>query len=168
MIVKCAWCGKTIGEKEPLEDKSVTHGICPECVKKYFPEKKEGNPAYQVCHTIELCHDIEASSKEEAIEIATDRGEVGAKSRLIKDWGVKRGGNPVTGKSRLFLEESAKYIVSSGRQSISEEELYVIASTVGLGEEELKEATAFMQSDEGREAFKRIIRTELWKAGYRP
>lgn len=44
MIVKCAWCGKIIGEKEPLEDKSVTHGICPECVKKYFPEKKEGNP----------------------------------------------------------------------------------------------------------------------------
>ena len=107
-----------MGEKEPLEDKSVTHGICPKCMAKFFPEKK--------------------------------------------------GGNPVTGKSRLFLEESAKYIVSSGRQSISEEELYVIASTVGLGEKELKEAIAFMQSDEGREAFKRIIRTELWKAGYRP
>ena len=76
--------------------------------------------------------------------------------------------NPVTSKSRLFLEESAKYIVSSGRQSISEEELAIIAATVGLEEKELEEATAFMQSDEGREAFKIIIRTELWKAGYRP
>ena len=28
------------GEKEPYEDKSVTHGICPECRAKYFPKKK--------------------------------------------------------------------------------------------------------------------------------
>ena len=36
MIVKCAWCGKVIGEKSPLEDKSETHGICPDCRKKHF------------------------------------------------------------------------------------------------------------------------------------
>ena len=27
----CGWCDKTLGEKEPLEDKSVTHGICEAC-----------------------------------------------------------------------------------------------------------------------------------------
>jgi len=38
LIVRCAWCGKYLGEKEPYEDKSVTHGICPECRAKYFPK----------------------------------------------------------------------------------------------------------------------------------
>ena len=40
LVIKCAWCGKYMGEKEPYEDKSVTHGICSECRAKYFPKKK--------------------------------------------------------------------------------------------------------------------------------
>lgn len=36
MLVVCAWCQRTLGEKPPLEDKSVTHTICPDCLKKYF------------------------------------------------------------------------------------------------------------------------------------
>jgi len=39
MIIKCAWCGKYMGEKPPYEDKSVTHTICAECREKYFPKK---------------------------------------------------------------------------------------------------------------------------------
>ena len=34
MFRVCAWCGKGMGEKAPLEDKSVTHTICKECTKK--------------------------------------------------------------------------------------------------------------------------------------
>ena len=34
----CSWCGKDMGEKPPYEDKGVTHTICPECKKRYFPE----------------------------------------------------------------------------------------------------------------------------------
>ena len=34
MIVKCAWCGKVEGEKEPLDDRRVTHTICPTCFAK--------------------------------------------------------------------------------------------------------------------------------------
>lgn len=30
----CAWCGKGLGEVEPLDDSSVTHGICPDCSSK--------------------------------------------------------------------------------------------------------------------------------------
>jgi len=33
MIVVCAWCGKRLSEKPPLDDKSVTHGICAKCAK---------------------------------------------------------------------------------------------------------------------------------------
>ena len=31
MKVMCSWCGEKIREKEPLEDRRVTHGICPVC-----------------------------------------------------------------------------------------------------------------------------------------
>ncbi|MDD5501169.1 MAG: hypothetical protein PHH57_05755 [Candidatus Omnitrophica bacterium] len=39
LVIKCAWCEKYLGEKEPCEDKSVTHSICLECRAKYFPKK---------------------------------------------------------------------------------------------------------------------------------
>ena len=31
MVRKCTWCSEIFGEKEPLEDKSITHGICEMC-----------------------------------------------------------------------------------------------------------------------------------------
>lgn len=34
MNIVCAWCGKHLGEKEPLEDKSTSHTICDECFRK--------------------------------------------------------------------------------------------------------------------------------------
>lgn len=38
VIVKCAWCGKKLGEKLPYDDKEETHSICDECLKKHFPK----------------------------------------------------------------------------------------------------------------------------------
>ena len=35
MVIVCMKCKMVMGEKEPLEDKSMTHGCCPECVKEY-------------------------------------------------------------------------------------------------------------------------------------
>ena len=34
MFAKCAWCGADMGEKVPLDDKNVTHGICEDCYIK--------------------------------------------------------------------------------------------------------------------------------------
>ena len=31
MLVICAYCGKVIREKEPLENKMISHGCCKEC-----------------------------------------------------------------------------------------------------------------------------------------
>lgn len=33
--VVCAWCGKELGEKEGPE--GITHGICDNCLLRYFP-----------------------------------------------------------------------------------------------------------------------------------
>lgn len=37
----CAWCGKIMGEAEEIVGGMDTHGICPECIKKYFPGQAE-------------------------------------------------------------------------------------------------------------------------------
>jgi len=43
MIRQCATCLVLMGEKAPLSDKSITHGICEECLKeqlkKFYIEK---------------------------------------------------------------------------------------------------------------------------------
>ena len=61
---------------------------------------REGNPHYEVCQTIELCHPIDASSKEEAIGLARDKGETNADTTLIKDWHVTRKEEPMTEERR--------------------------------------------------------------------
>ena len=34
MIIKCAYCGESMGEKPPYRDKEITHGMCSGCLKK--------------------------------------------------------------------------------------------------------------------------------------
>jgi hypothetical protein len=38
IIIKCSWCGKTIGEKK---GRGVTHGMCKECEGIYEAELQE-------------------------------------------------------------------------------------------------------------------------------
>jgi hypothetical protein len=39
MIIICAWCKGEMGEKNPIQDERITHGICKPCAdelrKKY-------------------------------------------------------------------------------------------------------------------------------------
>jgi len=46
MKVECAWCGADLGEKDGKGETGTTHGICQDCIDKYFsPEvlrKNEG------------------------------------------------------------------------------------------------------------------------------
>ena len=41
MIRICCDCKKNLGEKEPLEDKRITHGYCSECLERGLQEIKE-------------------------------------------------------------------------------------------------------------------------------
>ena len=41
MRIICAWCGKSMGQKEPLDDDSVTHGICDQCRERLEREIDE-------------------------------------------------------------------------------------------------------------------------------
>ncbi|KKM97309.1 hypothetical protein LCGC14_1169310 [marine sediment metagenome] len=34
MRVICSWCGKDMGEKEPLDNEEISHGICEECQER--------------------------------------------------------------------------------------------------------------------------------------
>ena len=41
MKVICSWCQRELGEKEPKEDKCISHTICEECIEKLLAELKE-------------------------------------------------------------------------------------------------------------------------------
>ena len=48
MKVTCMYCKKFIGEKEPLEDTDISHGICQECMdRKSSKENKIKNRLFQ-------------------------------------------------------------------------------------------------------------------------
>ena len=35
MLIVCAWCKKEIGQKEPVDDSSETHGMCLSCEEAF-------------------------------------------------------------------------------------------------------------------------------------
>lgn len=39
MQVICAWCNKDLGQKEPLEETKVSHGICPICMESLLRQE---------------------------------------------------------------------------------------------------------------------------------
>lgn len=45
MIRWCSWCNTKIGEKEPLEDKSITYGICDSCAEKEMGKREDRREA---------------------------------------------------------------------------------------------------------------------------
>ena len=45
MIRVCMVCKKVFGEKEPLDDKSPTHGICDPCFEEFRVKSEEHNKA---------------------------------------------------------------------------------------------------------------------------
>jgi phage FluMu protein Com len=38
MTIRCAWCGKLLGFKAPLNNNKISHGICPACADKIDSE----------------------------------------------------------------------------------------------------------------------------------
>ena len=46
MIIQCAWCDEVIGKKR---GKGISHGICPECLKKM--NKKMSREASMAAHS---------------------------------------------------------------------------------------------------------------------
>lgn len=47
MKVQCAWCKKWGPDKAPLDDPSVSHGICPKCAKDFEKKNPPIHDAYE-------------------------------------------------------------------------------------------------------------------------
>jgi hypothetical protein len=45
MVTVCAWCQKYMGSMEPMQDATISHGICRECVER---ESLDGTPVLVV------------------------------------------------------------------------------------------------------------------------
>jgi len=69
-------------------------------------------------------------------------------------------------KEEEFATEVAKYLVEQGKPAIVAKELEAVAKK--LGYEDIKGIITYIQSTEGADFFKKSLRLELWKAGYRP
>lgn len=57
MIVVCAWCKKWLEEIEPLDDESLTHGICKDCQRKQLAEvekMRRKNPKWDVGERVQF------------------------------------------------------------------------------------------------------------------
>jgi hypothetical protein len=44
MIVICAWCQENQGEKEPLDNTAITHGLCLKCCEAMLKENAVSLP----------------------------------------------------------------------------------------------------------------------------
>jgi hypothetical protein len=43
MVRQCAWCREVIGQTAPLDDRAVTHGICPACSARVIDEARSAS-----------------------------------------------------------------------------------------------------------------------------
>ena len=66
-----------------------------------------------------------------------------------------------------LAQEIAKYLVAKRQPIIKAAELESIFKELGHGEKELRDFTSYIQTQEGKDFFRKLVRLELWKAGYR-
>jgi len=69
-------------------------------------------------------------------------------------------------KEEEFTIEIAQYLVEQRQPAITAKELEAVAEK--LGYEDIKGITNYIQSTEGAAFFRKSLRLELWKVGYRP
>ncbi len=71
-------------------------------------------------------------------------------------------------KEERLAEEIAKFLVAKRQPRIKADELETIFKELGYGEKELREFLSYIWTPEGKDFFRKSIRHELRKAGYRP
>lgn len=75
-------------------------------------------------------------------------------------------------KEEELMREAAKILVakaSEGKEPrITAKEFHDITRSLGLPAEELERFTEYLETPLGRESFKKTVRLEMWKTGYRP
>jgi len=67
-----------------------------------------------------------------------------------------------------LAQEIARYIVAKRQPAIKSAELESIFKKLGHGEKEISDFTSYVQTQGGKDFFRKSIRLELWKAGYSP
>jgi len=65
-----------------------------------------------------------------------------------------------------FVEKLAKYLVEHGKHKTTSKELLAIAKELEC--EDIEGFLKYMMTPGGKEFFRKTLRLELWKAGYRP
>lgn len=72
MTTICAWCGEFQQEKAPMNDKRVSHTICPKCKEKVLGESERHLP---IDLTGNLFEQMVAISRSDAARIMQEKGD---------------------------------------------------------------------------------------------
>jgi len=92
MKVVCAWCQKSMGEKEPFEDSAVSHGLCEGCMTDVLEESGlQPEP-----ERLECPQDEKSFTKEPA-EVANETAAIrNVRYAPLDDGSVDDGAGPTT------------------------------------------------------------------------
>lgn len=71
-------------------------------------------------------------------------------------------------KEESLAEHIAQFLIAKRQPRIRADELESIFKELGYGERELKDFLSYIGTPEGKDFFRKAVRIELWKAGYRP
>ncbi len=125
--------------------------------KSYFYERAE--PQVQARYTAEEAAIMAAKTKNLGPWSAQERELLTRRSNVAT-------ANPT--KEEGLAKEIARYLVAKRQPIIKVAELESIFTELGHGEKELRDFTSYIQTEGGKDFFRKSIRLELWKAGYRP
>ena len=67
-----------------------------------------------------------------------------------------------------LAQEIARYLVAKRQPIIKSAELESIFKELGYGEKEMGDFTSYLETQGGKDFFRKSMRLELWKAGYQP
>ena len=125
--------------------------------KSHFYERAE--PQVQARYTAEEAAIMAAKTKNLGPWSAQERGLLTRRSNVAT-------ANPT--QEEHLAQEIAGYLMAKRQPIIKAAELESIFKELGYGEKELTDFTSYIQTEEGTNFFRKSIRLELWKAGYRP
>lgn len=158
--------------KEGAEKGDISDVYLWSLLSKYYPENKDKQIRLMGFMAEASRKYREGLPREKAWELARKWDvERMLTTELMEFLPQNNPGNPMMKtvnptKEEQFATEVAKYLVERRKPEITAKELEAIARE--LEYENIASLINYIQSAEGRTYFKKVIRLELWQAGYRP
>ena len=118
-----------------------------------------------------------AEPREQARYTTEEAAIMAARTKNLGPWSaqerelLKGRSNVATANPAIeegLAQEIARYLIAKRQPILKAAELESIFKELGYGEKELRDFTSYIETQEGKDFFRKSMRLELYKAGYRP